>query len=212
MSGRRLISDALANAVHWFATEVASTRVDRRCAHCSTSRSTVSLDIWVFRHESQSTSSLAPGKADLPIKHCARSWTRSLCQQFVRLLRLSPDSQQCTILRGRCHPTPPESPPPQSACSRASLPYAPIFFRCSSTRAASVATSSVSLRQRRGVAFGELADAAGEGLRDAVQFALHGGGERGQPFVVHHQRLDLVLGELGVLGVRPWRRALPARP
>ena len=57
------------------------------------------------------------------------------------------------------------------------------------------------LWQRRGVAFGELADAAGEGLRDAVEFALHGGGERGQPFVIHHERLDLVLGELGVLGV-----------
>ena len=56
------------------------------------------------------------------------------------------------------------------------------------------------LRQRRGVAFGELADAAGEGLRDAVQFALHGGGNRGQPFVVHHERLDFVLGELRVFG------------
>ena len=78
---------------------------------------------------------------------------------------------------------------------------APIFLRCSSTRAASVATSSVSLRQRRGVAFGQLADAAGEGLRDAIQLALHGGGEARQPLVVHHQRLDLVLGELGVLVV-----------
>ena len=57
------------------------------------------------------------------------------------------------------------------------------------------------LRQRGGVAFGELADAAGEGLRDAVELALHGGGNRGQPFVVHHERLDFVLGELGVFGV-----------
>ena len=37
------------------------------------------------------------------------------------------------------------------------------------------------LRQRSGVAFGELADAAGERLRDAVQLALHGGGNRCQP-------------------------------
>ena len=57
------------------------------------------------------------------------------------------------------------------------------------------------LRQRGGVAFGELADAAGEGLRDAVQFALHGGGDRGQPFVIHHEGLDFVLGERGVFGV-----------
>jgi hypothetical protein len=57
------------------------------------------------------------------------------------------------------------------------------------------------LRQRGGVAFGELADAAGEGLRDAVQLALHGGGEGGQPFVVHHEGLMSVLGERGVFGV-----------
>lgn len=35
------------------------------------------------------------------------------------------------------------------------------------------------LRQWAGVAFGELADAAGEGLGDMVEFALHGGGEGG---------------------------------
>lgn len=44
--------------------------------------------------------------------------------------------------------------------------------------------------------------AAGEGLRDAVEFALHGGGEGGQPFVVHHERLDAVLGKLGIFGVQ----------
>ena len=58
----------------------------------------------------------------------------------------------------------------------------------------------VELRQRCGIAVGQLADAAGEGLRDAVQFGLHGGGKRGQPFVLHHQRLDLGLGQLAVLG------------
>ena len=57
------------------------------------------------------------------------------------------------------------------------------------------------LRQRCGVAFGELADAAGEGLRDAVELALHGGGKSGQPFVVYHEGLDVGLGERGVLGV-----------
>ena len=57
------------------------------------------------------------------------------------------------------------------------------------------------LRQRSGVAFGELADAPGEGLRDAVQLALHGGGEGGQPFVVHDEGLDVGLGERGVFGV-----------
>ena len=59
------------------------------------------------------------------------------------------------------------------------------------------------LRQRGDVAFGELADAAGEGLRNAVEFALHGGGKGGEPFVVHDERLDLVLGERGVFGVEP---------
>ena len=49
--------------------------------------------------------------------------------------------------------------------------------------------------------FGELTDAAGEGLRDAVQLALHGGGECGQPFVVHDEGLDVGLGERGVFGV-----------
>ena len=57
------------------------------------------------------------------------------------------------------------------------------------------------LRQWGGVAFGELTDTAGEGLRDAVELALHGGGKSGQPFVVHDDGLDLGLGERGVLGV-----------
>ena len=78
---------------------------------------------------------------------------------------------------------------------------APIFLRCPSTRAASARHFVGELRQRGGVAFGELADAAGEGLRDAVQLALHGGGDGGQPFVVHHEGLDFVLGERGVFGV-----------
>jgi hypothetical protein len=56
------------------------------------------------------------------------------------------------------------------------------------------------LRQRAGVAFGKLADAAGEGLRDAVKLALHGGGEGGEPLVVHDERLDFVLGQLGIFG------------
>ena len=76
---------------------------------------------------------------------------------------------------------------------------APILLRCSSTRAASTATSMVSCGS--GVAFGEFADAASEGLRDAVELALHGGLDAGQPFVVHHKGLDFCLGERGVLGV-----------
>jgi hypothetical protein len=38
------------------------------------------------------------------------------------------------------------------------------------------------LRERGGVAFGEQADAAGEGLGDTVEFALDGRGEGGEPF------------------------------
>ena len=55
------------------------------------------------------------------------------------------------------------------------------------------------LRERGGVAFGEQADAAGEGLGDTVQLALDGRGEGGEPFVVHDEGLDLGLGELRVL-------------
>lgn len=54
--------------------------------------------------------------------------------------------------------------------------------------------------QRRGITFGQLADAAGERLRDAVQFDLHGGAYRGQPFVIHDELLDFVLGQLRVFG------------
>jgi hypothetical protein len=57
------------------------------------------------------------------------------------------------------------------------------------------------LWQRGGVAFGELADAAGEGLGDAVQLALHGGGEGSEPFIIHDEGLDLGLGEFGILVV-----------
>ena len=71
-------------------------------------------------------------------------------------------------------------------------------MRCSSTRAASVGDFVGELRQRGGVAFGQLADAASERLRDAVQLALHIGGEGGQPFVVHDERLNLLHGELRV--------------
>lgn len=56
------------------------------------------------------------------------------------------------------------------------------------------------LRQRGGVAFGQLADAPGERLRDAVKFALHGRDQRAQPFVLHHESLDFILGELRVAG------------
>ena len=53
-------------------------------------------------------------------------------------------------------------------------------------------------RQGHSVAFGELANAASEGLGDAVEFALDGGGEGGEPLVIHDEGLDFVLGELGV--------------
>lgn len=53
-------------------------------------------------------------------------------------------------------------------------------------------------RQRCGVAFSQLSYAPGERLRDAVQFALHGSDNGGQPFVVHHEKFDFVHGELGV--------------
>ena len=50
------------------------------------------------------------------------------------------------------------------------------------------------LWQRGGVAFGQFADAAGQGLRHTVQLALYGSGQVGHPFVVYHQGLDLRLG------------------
>ena len=55
------------------------------------------------------------------------------------------------------------------------------------------------LRERGGVAVGQQADAAGEGLGDAVQLALDGLAEGGELFVVHDEGLDLGLGKLRVL-------------
>ena len=67
--------------------------------------------------------------------------------------------------------------------------------------ASSSATDFAMLRQRGLVAFGQFLHALGERLADAVHLAVDGGVEGGEPFVVHHQRLDLGLGELGILGV-----------
>lgn len=63
------------------------------------------------------------------------------------------------------------------------------------------------LRQRFGVAFGQLLDAPGERLADAIQFSLHADRQRGQPFVIHHQCLVLSLSKLGVFGgnLSSWR-------
>ena len=69
------------------------------------------------------------------------------------------------------------------------------------TFASSSATRLDHLRHRGFVAFGQFLHPLGEGLADAVHLAVDGGIERGEPFVVHHQRLDLRLGELGVFGV-----------
>jgi hypothetical protein len=38
-------------------------------------------------------------------------------------------------------------------------------------------------------------------LRDAVELTLHGGQQVRHPLVVHHQRLNLGLGQFGVFGV-----------
>ena len=54
------------------------------------------------------------------------------------------------------------------------------------------------LWQWRGIAFGQLPYTLGKRMRDTIEFALHGGGERGQPFVVDNERLDFVLGQLRV--------------
>ncbi len=56
------------------------------------------------------------------------------------------------------------------------------------------------LWQRRRIPLRQHADAARQRLRDAVEFALDGGGQRCQPFVFHHQRADVVVGELAILG------------
>jgi hypothetical protein len=57
------------------------------------------------------------------------------------------------------------------------------------------------LRQRDGVTFCKLADPACEGLGDPVEFALHGGREGSQPFVVHYERFDFLLCKRGVFGI-----------
>ena len=54
------------------------------------------------------------------------------------------------------------------------------------------------LRQWRGVALGELADAPGESLRESVKFTLHSGSQSTQPFVIHYEHLNFVLGQLRV--------------
>ena len=54
------------------------------------------------------------------------------------------------------------------------------------------------LWERGGVAVGELADAADEGLGNAVEFALDGLTQSGEPFVIHDEGLDLGLAELRV--------------
>jgi len=54
-------------------------------------------------------------------------------------------------------------------------------------------------RQWRGIAFCQFADASGQRLRDAIQFALHAGRQSSHPLVIHNQRPDLRLCEFGVL-------------
>ena len=51
------------------------------------------------------------------------------------------------------------------------------------------------------VAFGQFLHALGEGLTDAIHLTMDIAVQRGQPFVVHHQRLNFGLGELGILGI-----------
>lgn len=56
------------------------------------------------------------------------------------------------------------------------------------------------LWQRAFVAFGQLANAAGQGLADAVHFAVNGGVEGGEPFFFDEQGLDLGLAQRRVVG------------
>ena len=63
--------------------------------------------------------------------------------------------------------------PTSSACSRASLPYRSHLFKVPVHASGEIRHFIGQLWHRRGVAFGELSDAPGEGLRDAIQFALH---------------------------------------
>jgi hypothetical protein len=51
------------------------------------------------------------------------------------------------------------------------------------------------------VEFGQFLDSLGKRLADAVHFAVDHGIQCGKPFVVHDQRFDFVLGELGILGI-----------
>ena len=55
------------------------------------------------------------------------------------------------------------------------------------------------LRQWGGVALSQLTNPAGKRLRDPVQFGLHSSSQGSQPFVIHHERLDFVLGQLAIL-------------
>jgi hypothetical protein len=57
------------------------------------------------------------------------------------------------------------------------------------------------LRQRAFVAFGQLLHSLGELSTYAVHFAVDDGIERGEPFVVHYERLDIGLSKLAVMGV-----------
>ena len=77
----------------------------------------------------------------------------------------------------------------------------PILSRWRFTFASNSATRLGHLRQRGLIALGQLLHALGQRLADAVHLAVDGGFQRGQPFVVHHQRLHLGLGQPGVFGV-----------
>jgi hypothetical protein len=57
------------------------------------------------------------------------------------------------------------------------------------------------LRQRDFVSFGQLLHALTELLTYAVHFAVGGGIERRQPFIIYHQRFDFWLREFRIFGV-----------
>ena len=63
---------------------------------------------------------------------------------------------------------------------------------------------------------GQFFHALGEGLADAVHFAVDCGIEHGEPFVIHNKRLDFSFGEFGVfrvdLGIESGFRLLEALP
>ena len=56
-------------------------------------------------------------------------------------------------------------------------------------------------RQRRFVPFRQLLHPLGERLTDPVHLAMNGGADRCQPFIIHHQRLDLGLAQFGIFPV-----------